>query len=454
MKHAKNLLNNISSKYCLKQIFDYCDKKKVLNIIKLNKNLQSKLNIGIHSYLFYKIYNKLDENEEFKLNNNENDDSILNLVEKNINNKKMQEKIIKDFFEDIYNNYFKTPLIIYYNSENFNKDNFHFLSTIKNIPTKFYIKVNLEKLKEYEEKDKKIFSQESIKSKNIKKNSILNLLDYYNSIYYGFDFEFEHFSDDLGFKFPEIFLNKINKIFENIEYLRIPCELIKELLENNMFCFFKNKFKKVEIYDYNVEHFDEFIDIFNENRNKLNNLLEVDKLIIKLLDDDYINEGSLNLCKIKGIKNLELYGITYAYDCDLDKDTLQTLNNFVVYNTYICFDEEYIKFTNLISLEIREVNLDYIFEKKKFDFNSFPKLQELIIGISSVIDYIFLIKLLKSLKYLKELTIFNNSILLDEEYEYAHYFNKYASNIIPDVTIYDEALDKQSEILGNTIIEL
>ena len=125
-----------------------------------------------------------------------------------------------------------------------------------------------------------------------------------------------------------------------------------------------------------------------------------------------------------------------------------------MYNTYICFDEEYIKFTNLISLEIREVNLDYIFEKKKFDFNSFPKLQELIIGISSVIDYIFLIKLLKSLKYLKELTIFNNSILLDEEYEYAHYFNKYASNIIPDETIYKEAFDKQSEILGNTIIEL
>jgi len=45
-----NKYNEIKSKYILKQIFDNVTKNKYFNIIKYNKNIQQKLEIGLNDY--------------------------------------------------------------------------------------------------------------------------------------------------------------------------------------------------------------------------------------------------------------------------------------------------------------------------------------------------------------------------------------------------------------------
>ena len=50
-----NLLDDIRSKYILKKIFENIQKKKSLNIIKYNKNIQERLEIGIDDYEKYGI---------------------------------------------------------------------------------------------------------------------------------------------------------------------------------------------------------------------------------------------------------------------------------------------------------------------------------------------------------------------------------------------------------------
>ena len=57
----KNFLSYIKSKYILKQIFENIQEKKFLNIMKYNKKLQKKLEMGINDYIYY--YNNLIEIE-------------------------------------------------------------------------------------------------------------------------------------------------------------------------------------------------------------------------------------------------------------------------------------------------------------------------------------------------------------------------------------------------------
>ena len=155
---------------------------------------------------------------------------------------------------------------------------------------------------------------------------------------------------------------------------------------------------------------------------------------------------------------MELRGITHTDNCYLDKETSKTLNSLVLFNTSLLFYEEYIIFPHLISLEILEINLDNVFERVKFDSNSFPKLQKFKIGVSSLIDYIILNDLLNVLKNLKELTIINNSYdYLDGDYEYGTYFEQYYTQnipVIPSEEIYEEELNKKSEQLGNIIVNM
>ena len=57
----KNYLENIKSKYILKQIFDILPKKKALKIIKENKTLQNKLEINLNDYMKYsEIFNPIE----------------------------------------------------------------------------------------------------------------------------------------------------------------------------------------------------------------------------------------------------------------------------------------------------------------------------------------------------------------------------------------------------------
>ena len=49
-----NLLKNIKSKYILKQIADNLELNQLLYLIKYNKYIQNKLDIGIFDYKMYK----------------------------------------------------------------------------------------------------------------------------------------------------------------------------------------------------------------------------------------------------------------------------------------------------------------------------------------------------------------------------------------------------------------
>ena len=47
---SKDILKNVKSDYILQIFFNYLSKKKILDIIKYNKNLKDRLNISINDY--------------------------------------------------------------------------------------------------------------------------------------------------------------------------------------------------------------------------------------------------------------------------------------------------------------------------------------------------------------------------------------------------------------------
>ena len=51
--NSNNILRNIKSKIILKKFFDYLNKRKSLEIIKYNKNIQKRINININNYKEY-----------------------------------------------------------------------------------------------------------------------------------------------------------------------------------------------------------------------------------------------------------------------------------------------------------------------------------------------------------------------------------------------------------------
>ena len=123
-------------------MFDYIDRIRKLKIVQTNKNLQSKLNVGIHSYLFNPIYKELDDGSLTQLYYNINDNSIFNILEKKIKNKEKQKKILTDFFNDLYNNYYKDLFIINYDAEFYYQDNFNILLSLKSL-IKIYVRIEL-----------------------------------------------------------------------------------------------------------------------------------------------------------------------------------------------------------------------------------------------------------------------------------------------------------------------
>lgn len=133
MKSSKNIINRIKSKYVLNVIFDYIDRTTKLKIIRNNKNLQSKLNVGEYSYIFNELYTKLDSKEEIELYYNSYFNRtliILNIIDKYIKDKEKQKKFLIDFFKDLYYNYYKDLFILYYNASFFDKEEFKFLLSL------------------------------------------------------------------------------------------------------------------------------------------------------------------------------------------------------------------------------------------------------------------------------------------------------------------------------------
>ena len=50
---SNNILRYIKSNFILKKFFDYLNKRKSLEIIKYNKNIQKRMNININNYKEY-----------------------------------------------------------------------------------------------------------------------------------------------------------------------------------------------------------------------------------------------------------------------------------------------------------------------------------------------------------------------------------------------------------------
>ena len=134
------------------------------------------------------------------------------------------------------------------------------------------------------------------------------------------------------------FLNKINKKFEDLEYVRIHSHLLNSLIIEEKETFFENNFKQFEIYNEKESCFIEFV----KNIDKIKSSLKTEELKIILLDKKPIEIGKLDLSNIN-IKKLEMRGIyniksLHSY-CILDEKTIKNLESLVIYKTPIIFKE-------------------------------------------------------------------------------------------------------------------
>ena len=88
---SNNQLENIKSKYILEKVFDNLEKKRILNMVKYNKNLMKRINIDINDYKEYsEKYSSIEI--EIKTKNNE--------YCKFINLKKEEEKFYHIYFNN------------------------------------------------------------------------------------------------------------------------------------------------------------------------------------------------------------------------------------------------------------------------------------------------------------------------------------------------------------------
>lgn len=219
-------------------------------------------------------------------------------------------------------------------------------------------------------------------------------------MYFGFDF-FYGLEKELEWECEEFyldsFLNKINKKFEDLEYVRIHSHLLNSLINRDKNKFFEKNFKKFEIYNENESYFIQF----TENIDKIKSNIKTEELKIILLDEKAKQIGKLDLSNIN-IKKLELRGIynikksIHSY-CILDDKTLQNLESLVIYKTPLFFKEmDNIIFPKLNTLNISGINFGKIFKKNVLlNNNTFPKISHLTLEIISTNDYYYITQILE-----------------------------------------------------------
>ena len=225
------------------------------------------------------------------------------------------------------------------------------------------------------------------------------------------------------------FLNKINKKFEDLEYVRIHSHLLNSLIIEDKNQFFENNFKQFEIYNEKESCFFGLI----RNIDKIKSIFKTEELKITLLDKKAKNIDNLDLSDIN-IKKLELRGICnikkyLLSNCLLNDKTIKNLESLVIYKTPILFKEiDNIIPPNLSTLNISGIDFGKIFEKKLLlNSNTFPKLSHLTLEIISTNDYYYITKLLEYSKLtLIELNLSANFDKKKEENE--HEDSKDSSN--------------------------
>ena len=455
MELCNELIYQIKSKYNLKIIFDFVGRKTTLKIIKVSKSkyLVSNLEIGIHFFLFNVLWNELDKQINYIITYNKDKDSVLNILQNNIEDKERQKIIINEFFTDLAKNYDKNFIILSYYSDMFSTDDLQFLLSL-GIPIKLNVKIDTSNFNSILIKD--TISDEKNRNTFIdKQKSSLDIFNYYEHIY-GIDFliskykniEYVNFTGSLFYNF---FLDKINEIINRVKNIRIPYELINELIKNDLWNFFGNIYKKIDIYGNDAL---ELLD-FSLNFLAMNNFIRSEQLTINLSNVEKFVDFSLDLSNISGIKRLKLINSEDLISFKLNEETTLTINDLTIINSNVTFDEKNIIFPNLISLEIKEVFLSSIFFNKIIDINSFPNLKKITVEITSIFDYILLNNILKFVPNLIELNISKNLFCKEHSGDNYLFYSFYVKGG-KDSSYRDDDMEliKNSNILGNTLLTL
>ena len=118
-KSSINILKSIKQDFILEEIFNYINLNQKLKIVKESKSLQKRLKIGIQHYIFNKIYKKLEKGEKLNIdfNYNDNHENIMFYINREFKfciDEYTSKKILIDFFNDIYNRYYKDYIIVNY----------------------------------------------------------------------------------------------------------------------------------------------------------------------------------------------------------------------------------------------------------------------------------------------------------------------------------------------------
>lgn len=152
IKSKTDILKSIKSDYVLTNIFNYINLNQKLKIVKESKSLQKRLKIGIHHYIFNKIYYKLEKGEQLNIDFNftDNHEDIMYYINREFRfwiDEKTSKKILIDFFNDIYNQYYKDYIIVNYRFPTsclfIPNDYFNFLVSL-NCPIKICVRVPID----------------------------------------------------------------------------------------------------------------------------------------------------------------------------------------------------------------------------------------------------------------------------------------------------------------------
>jgi hypothetical protein len=316
-KSSINILKSIKPDFILEEIFNYINLNQKLKIVKVSKNLQKRLKIGIQHYIFNKIYKKLEKGEKLNIdfNFNDNHEDIMYYINREFKfciDEYTSKTILIDFFNDIYNRYYKDYIIVNYifPIKFFDIPHyFNFLVSL-NCPIKICVRVPIFAFIKECEFDHSY--NDSCLFKDLQEIA-LEKFDFDKNVF-GFDFFFEHEKEmycEIDDNYPNLydeffldsFLNKINKKFEDLEYVRIHSHLLNSLIIEEKETFFENNFKQFEIYNEKESCFIEFV----KNIDKIKSSLKTEELKIILLDKKPKEIGKLDLSNIN-IKKLELRG--------------------------------------------------------------------------------------------------------------------------------------------------
>ena len=317
--NSKGIFEKISSEYIVRYIFDFLDEKKKLKLINNSKKYQKMLDINIYDY-FEKYLNKSKITFNDFLNSNE---EILR--------SKLKEKNIDYNFICSYISYFwnkNKEKYLKQSSENpINIDiGNSYLDILAGLP--FFEKICTIRIPLYYLNSNNLLEDSFGVFRRARKSK--------------FDFKFDKIEDINYFKNNKIVLNQINKAILNLGF------------ENTLI---------------NLKIDFQFVDIYPNTSEKINNLKCLEELVIKRFmfsEDFYLKLNTLKYLKIERCEKI-----------GFDENVGLNLETLIISNTPIIEPNELIKFNKLKTLKIKDdFGKDYNYNL--IDFQSLNNLKRIL----------------------------------------------------------------------------